>query len=150
MGTAIPVRGQGTSKPARAALIRGKTELLSGVDIARGLDIAVRFGGDQFTVGKSKCETVALKEKNRLTCPLVPTDRALGELKGYFAKLQNSKIELLQLQWDFGANLSAREVLRAEQRLRIKTGRPNSIIAEAVFGDSEYNITHDWRDFRMS
>ena len=48
MGTAIPVRGKGTSKPARDVLIRGKAELLSGMDIDREIDIAVRPGGRRF------------------------------------------------------------------------------------------------------
>ena len=52
--------------------------------------------------------------KNHLVFPLVPTDCAHAKLHEYFGKLQNSKIEALQAQGDFGGNLSARGVLRAK------------------------------------
>ena len=56
MGTVIPIWTQWNSKPAPVTLIRGKTELLRGMDIIRKLDIAVRLGGDRFKVGQSEWE----------------------------------------------------------------------------------------------
>ena len=44
--------------------------------------------------------------------PLVPTSRAYSKLREYFAKLQNSKIEVLQAQANLGENLSVQEVLQ--------------------------------------
>ena len=115
MGTAIPIWAQGNSKPARVILIRGKSELLSGMDIVRKLDIAVRFRGDQFKVGQSEWEMMTFNAKNRWVFPLVPTSCAYDKLNEYFRKLRNSKIEAMQAQGDFGGNLSAMEVLRAKK-----------------------------------
>ena len=65
MGTAIPIRAQGNRKPARVRLTHGKTELLSGMDIVRKLDIADLPGCDQFKLGQSEWEMVAFNEKHR-------------------------------------------------------------------------------------
>ena len=46
MGAAIPIWADGTSKPALVRLIRGKSELLLGIDIIRKMDLAVNFGGE--------------------------------------------------------------------------------------------------------
>ena len=42
------------SRPARARLIRGKTDLLSGIDIVKKLDLEVDCGIAPFKVGKSE------------------------------------------------------------------------------------------------
>ena len=47
IGALIPIRENGAFKPARVRLIRGKSELLSGMCIITKLDISVRFGGDR-------------------------------------------------------------------------------------------------------
>ena len=73
---------------------------------------------------------MAFNEKRHCVFPLVPTSSAYAELNGYFGKLQNSKIEVLQAQWDFGGNLSAPKVLRGKQRLRSKMESRKSIISE--------------------
>ena len=62
MGTAIPIWAQGNFKPARVRLTRGKAELLSGIDIVRKLDIAVRFGRGQFQVLQSEWEMMTFNE----------------------------------------------------------------------------------------
>ena len=46
MGDAIPIWADGASKPARVRLIRGKAELLSGVDISKKKDLTVNLGGE--------------------------------------------------------------------------------------------------------
>ena len=51
MGAAIPIWANVTFRPARVRLIRGKTELLSGMGIICKHGITVRFGRDQFNVG---------------------------------------------------------------------------------------------------
>ena len=85
-------------KPARVRLILGKTELLPGMDIIRKLDIAVRFGGAQFKVGQSEWEMTTFHEKYHWVFPLVPSDCDYAKLNEYFGKLQNSEIEVLQVQ----------------------------------------------------
>ena len=65
MGAAIPIWADGEFKPVRVRLMRGKTELLSGMGIIRELDIAVRFGRDQFKVGQSVWETMTLNGNHR-------------------------------------------------------------------------------------
>ena len=48
--------------PARASLIRGKTELIPGLGIVKKLDAAVNFGGNRCKVGQSECEMVTFNE----------------------------------------------------------------------------------------
>ena len=55
---------------------------------------------------------MTFNEKNRWVFPLVPTAFAYAKSNEYFGKLQNSKIEVLQAQGDFGGDLSVRKVLR--------------------------------------
>ena len=121
IGTSTPIWAQGNSKPVRVWLIRGEAELISRIDIIRKLDIAVRFGGAQFKVGQSEWETMPFNGNHRWVFPLAPTARAYAKLNGYFGKLQNSKIGVLQAQWDFGGDLSVRNASRVQkQRLRGK------------------------------
>ena len=84
------------------------------MDIIRKLAIAVRFAGGQCKVGQSECEMMTFNEKHHWVFPLGPTSCDYTKLNEYVAKLQNSKIEVLQAQWDFGENLSARQVFRAK------------------------------------
>ena len=72
MGDLIPIWADGTSKPARVRLIRGKTELLPGMDIVRKLDITVPFGGDKFKVGQSEWGMVTFNEKHHLGISVTP------------------------------------------------------------------------------
>ena len=131
MVAAMPIWANGAFKPARVRLIRGKTELLSGMSIIRKIDITVRFGIDQFKVGQSEWGMVTFNGKRHLVFPLDPTSCAYSKLNEYFGKLRNSKIEVLQLQGDFGCNLSVREVLRAgKQRLNSKIGSADTAISE--------------------
>ena len=51
MGAVIPILVGGMIKPARARLIRGISELLSGMDIVKKLDLDVNFRGNQFKRG---------------------------------------------------------------------------------------------------
>ena len=96
---------QWNSKPARVRLIRGKAELISGMDIGRALDIAFRFGGDQSNVGRREWGTVTFNGKRHWVFPLVPTGSARAKLKEYFGQLQNWKIVVFRAQGDFGENL---------------------------------------------
>ena len=114
MGASIPIWMDGTFKPARVRLIRAKTELLSVVDIIKKLDAAVNFGGNQFKVGQSEWEMVTFSEKNHWVFPLGPTACAYSKLNEYFAKLRGLEIEVLQVQGDFGVDLSVRKVLRTK------------------------------------
>ena len=49
---AIPIWANCALNPTRVRLIRGKAELLLGMNIARELDIAVSFGSDRFKFGQ--------------------------------------------------------------------------------------------------
>ena len=99
--------------------------------IIRNLDITVRFGGDQCTVGQSAWEMMTFNEKRRWVFPLVPTSIAYAKSNGHFGKLRNSQIEVSQAQGDFGWNLSVRKVLRgAEKRLQSKMGSSKTSISE--------------------
>ena len=92
MAASIPIWANGTFKPARARLIRGKAELLSGMDIVRKLDVTVRFGGDQFKVGQSEWEmAMTFNENNHWVFPSVPTSCAYAKLNEYVGKLQKRK-----------------------------------------------------------
>ena len=73
MGALIPIWANGKFKPARVGLIRGKTELLTGLDITQKMDSAVNLGRNQFKVGQSEWEMVAFNGKNRWVIPLVQT-----------------------------------------------------------------------------
>ena len=53
-------------------------------------------------------------EKHHWVFPLVPTSSDRDKSNEYFRKLLGLGIEVLQVQGDFGKNLSAREVLRAK------------------------------------
>ena len=64
-GEVIPIWADGTSKQARAMLIRGKSELHSGIGIVKKLDSEVNFGSDQFNVGKSEWAMMTSDEKHR-------------------------------------------------------------------------------------
>ena len=59
-------------KPARATLIRGKSELLLGMDIVKKLDSAANFGTNQFKVGQSEWVMMTFGENHRWVFPLVP------------------------------------------------------------------------------
>ena len=115
MGTAIHIWAQGNSKPVRVMLIHGTAELLSGMDIVTQLDITVRFGGDQFKVGKRECGMMTFSGNHHWVFPLVPTSSAYAKLNGYFGKLRSSKIEVLQAQGDFSGGFISPESFKKEQ-----------------------------------
>ena len=106
--------GARDSKPVRVRLILGTTELLSGTDTIRNLDISVLSGRGQFKVGLSEWEMMTFSDNRHLVFLLVATSCAYTKLNDYFGKLQNSKIEVLEAQGDFGGDLSARNFLRAK------------------------------------
>ena len=121
----------GTSEPARVRLIRGKSELLSGMGITEKMDSAVNSGRNQCKFGQSEWGMVTFNGKHRVVFPLFPTDCAYDKLNEYFGKSRDSEIEVLQVRGDFGWDLSAREVLRAKkQRLPNKLGSFETAISE--------------------
>ena len=89
------------SKPVRARLIRGRSELLMGMDIVKKLDSAVNFGGDQVMVGQSDWEMMTFNAKHRWVFPLVRTDCAYNKLNEYFGNMRDANIEVPQVQGDF-------------------------------------------------
>ena len=123
MGDVIRIRVVGTYKQARVMLIRGKSELLLGMDIVKKLDLTVNSGRNQFKVGKSECGMMTFDEKHHLVLPLVPTACDYAKLNGYIGELRDAKIEVLQAHGDFCENLSVREVPRPnQQRTQSKMG----------------------------
>ena len=90
MGASMPIWAIGISKPERVRLIRGKTELLSGMGIIKKLDSALNFGSNQIKVGKSESGMKAFNEKSRWVFPLVPTACSYAKLIEYFGKLRIS------------------------------------------------------------
>ena len=52
MGDATRIGAGRAPKQVRGRLIRGKTELLPGMDIIKKLGLTVNFGGSQFKVGQ--------------------------------------------------------------------------------------------------
>ena len=79
---------------------------------AQSPSLFVRFR-NQFNVGKIECEMVTFNEKSHWVFPLVPTAGDYAKLNTHFGEAQNSKIEILVAQGDFGETLSTRKVLRA-------------------------------------
>ena len=67
--TAIPIWANGIFRPLRVRLIRGKTELLSGMRIVKKLGVQVASESDQFKVGQGEWEMMTLKEKNHWVFP---------------------------------------------------------------------------------
>ena len=109
MGASVPIWAKWDFKPVSVRLIQGRTELLSGMDTIRKIDIAVLLGGGPFKVGQSEWGTMAFNGNRRSACPLFPTDCAYDKLNRYIGELRNSKIEAIQAQGDFGWNLPVRE-----------------------------------------
>ena len=69
--------------------------------------------------------------KNRSVFALFPTACDYDKLNGYFRKLRNAKIEVLQTQGGFGENLLIRKVLRPnQQRTQSKMGSFETAISE--------------------
>ena len=121
----------GAFKPARDMLSRGKTELLLGMGIVKKLDLAVNFENNQFKFGQCEWEMMTFNEKHRWAFPLVPTACGYAKLNEYFGKLRDVKIEVLQLQGDFGGDLSVRKVSRPNrQRVKSTMGISKSVISE--------------------
>ena len=108
MGAPIPLWADGKSKQAIGRLIRGKSELLSGMGITKKLDLAANFGRNQSKVGQSEWAMMTFSEKHRLVFPLSPTSCAYAKLNVYFGKLRSSEIEVPQLQGEFGRNVPVR------------------------------------------
>ena len=68
---------------------------------------------------------MTFNEKHRLVFPLVSNSRDYAKLYEYFGKLRGSKIEVLQVQGDFGENLAGQIVPRVgKQRLQSKMEVP--------------------------
>ena len=67
-------------------------------------------------VGRGELEMMTFNEKRQWVFPLVPTDCAYAKLDEYFAKLQKSEIEALQLHGDSGRHLEVRKVNKAKNR----------------------------------
>ena len=88
-------------------------------------------------------------KKNHLVFPLVPNACDYAKLNEYFEKLQNSKIEVLQAQGDFGGNLSARKVFRAKTTIARQNGKSRIDNFGNGRRDSKYALTSDKYDFRM-
>ena len=130
MGTAIPIWAQGNSKPARVILIRGKSELLSGMDIVRKLDIAVRFGVDQFKVGQSEWGMVTFRGMHRWVFPLVPTASAYSKLNEYFGKLQIRKLRYCKRKGISAKICQYESFTGNKQRLQSKMGSSKAIIPD--------------------
>ena len=131
MGDAIPIWADGAFTPVRVMLIRGRSELLSGMGIIKKVDSTVNFGRNQCKVGKSEWKMMAFSEKHHCVFPLAPTSCAYTKLNEYFGKLRGLGIEDLQVQGDFGGNLSVREVLRKKhQRLPSKMKRRKTAISD--------------------
>ena len=63
--TVLPIWATDSFKPVRVRLIGGKTELHSGLDIVRELDITVGFGSDHFRVGQGELAMMTYNEKHR-------------------------------------------------------------------------------------
>ena len=103
--------GRNVQTGARAWLIRGKAELISGMGIIRKPDLEVNFGSNKFKVGQIEWEMMTFNG-NHWVFPSVPTACPCAKLNEYFAKLLESEIEVPQVQGDFGWNFSPLEVLR--------------------------------------
>ena len=56
MGAPIPIWANGALKPVRVRLIRGRAELLPGMDIIKKVDSAVNFGGGPSQVWAERME----------------------------------------------------------------------------------------------
>ena len=119
MGTSTPIWANGAFKPARFKFIRGKTELLRGMDIIEKMDSALNVGGNQFNVGQSALAMMTFKGNRHGVFPLVPTSRAYAKSNGYFGKLRGSEIEVPQPQGDFfsGGVISSGSFTGAEETL---------------------------------
>ena len=102
MGDLVTIWADGASIPAIVRLIRGKTELLRGMDIIKKLDITSNFGGNQRNADQSEWEMMTFNAKYHCVFSLVPTSCAYTKLNEYFGKLRGSKIESLQVQGDYG------------------------------------------------
>ena len=89
--TVLPIWANGTFRPVRVRLIRGKSELLSGMHIVKKPGVAVCFRGDRFKVGQVECDMVTFNENHHWVFPLAPTASAYTKLDEYFGKLQNRK-----------------------------------------------------------
>ena len=87
-GAEIHIWVGGAPKPARLRLIRGKAELLSGMDIVKQLGPTVNFWGNQFKVGQSEWGMMNFEEKHRCVFALVPTDCDYDEANGYFWEIE--------------------------------------------------------------
>ena len=63
-GAEIHIWVGGAPKPARLRLIRGKAELLSGMDIIKMVDLTLNFGSNQFKFGQSEWKMIPFNEKH--------------------------------------------------------------------------------------
>ena len=96
--TVLPIWVNGSFRPARVRLIRGKTELLSGMHIVKELAVSVLFGSDRFEVGQGEWGVMTFNEKRHWVFPLAPTACAYTKLDEYFGELRKAEIEVLQAQ----------------------------------------------------
>ena len=100
--TVLPIWVTDSFKPARAGLIGGETDLLHGLDIVRKLDTRVRFGSNQFRIGRGELGMMTFNEKHHWVSDLVATACAYAKLDEYFGKLQKLQMAPLQAHGDFG------------------------------------------------
>ena len=110
----LPIWITDSFRPVRARLIDGMTELLLGLDIVRGLDIAVVFGSNQFRIGQVESEIMTYNGKHRWAFPLVLTACAYNKLGDYFRGIKKEQIEVLHVQGDFEDRLEVRKVAKSE------------------------------------
>ena len=149
MCTEIPIWAQGNPKPARVRLIQCKTELMAGMGIIKKLDIIVRLVCDQFKVGQSEWEMMTCNGKHHWVFHLSPTAFSYATLGEYFGKLQNSKIEVLQAQGDFGRNFPVRNVSREKSNDCKVKWKPRSDNFRNGRHGAEYTLTRGKYDFPM-
>ena len=98
--------------------------------IVRKLGAQVNFGGDKFKGGQGAWDMVAFNEKRRWVFPLVQTACSYDKLNGYFGKLRNSQMGVLQTQGRFGENSAAGKVINAKSKNVKQNGKSKSIISD--------------------
>ena len=91
MDSAIPTWLGGMPKQACARLIRGRAELLAGMDIVKKMDSPVSFGRNKFKAWQSEWAMVTSNGKPRRLLPLFPTSCDYAKLNEYFGKLRDEK-----------------------------------------------------------
>ena len=129
--TVLPIWVNGSFRPVRVRLIRGKTELLAGMHIVKKLGVQVCLGSDRSNVGQGGWEMMNFNEKHRWLFPLVPTACAYTKLGEYFGKSRKSEIEALQIQGDFGGNSAGWVVAKTKNQRSMSTmGKSKAIISD--------------------